>query len=114
MPPRHIADAESEFHVIGITPDFCDVDGCVVPFDVSQTLEPEKVDFAETYFARGVKVLHEKSVIKGVEGNEGKGVKSGVSQGDGDVHMITATDHFLVKGNRVCRHLDLVQMNVKT
>jgi hypothetical protein len=114
MAARHIADAESEFHVLNITPDFCDVDGCVVPFDISQTLEPEKADYAPTLHARGVRVLHEKSVIRGVEGNEGRGVASTVSQGGGDVHMKQGTDHFLFEGKRVCRHLDLCQMNVKS
>ncbi|MEZ4296730.1 MAG: PAAR-like domain-containing protein [Polyangiaceae bacterium] len=111
--PKHIADGEAEFVVVNVTPDFCRVDGEVVPFDISQVLESEKSDYSPDFFARGSRVLKEGSIISGVEGNAGEGVASGVSQGEGHTVMIEGTDHFFVNGRRVCRHEDLCAMNVK-
>ncbi len=111
--PKHIADAESKFVVANINPDFCRVDGEVVPFDIAQVLSSEKSAYSPDFFARGGKVLKEGSVIEGVEGNAGEGVCSGVSLADGHVVMIEGTDHFLVNGKRVCRDEDRCVMNVK-
>jgi hypothetical protein len=111
---KHIADAESDFVVTNINPDFCRVDGDVVPFDIKQVLSSEKCDYSPNFFARGKKVLKEGSVIKGVQGNAGEGVLSGVSQGKGDTLMIEGTDHFLVNGKRAVRHGHRALMNVKT
>lgn len=110
---RHIADAESKFTVLNVTPDFCRVDGEICPFDISQVLSSELCDYAPDFFARGGRVLHEGSIIDSVEGNAGEGVESGVSQADGHTVMLEGTDHFLVHGKRVCRHEDLCAMNVR-
>ena len=85
---RHIADAESLWRVVNITPDFCRVNGVVVPFDIYKTLPPERSDYAKKVRARGEKVLHVASIVQGVIGNMGQGVKSGVSQGAGDTMII--------------------------
>jgi hypothetical protein len=60
---KHIADAESEFKVVNITPDFCRVDGCVVPFDIKQDLSEERTEYAKDFFARGKRVLRLGSVV---------------------------------------------------
>lgn len=110
---KHIADAESDFKVTNINPDFCEVHGSVVPFEISQVLSSERDNYAETFHARGKKVLHVGTIIKGVRGNAGKGIHSGVSQGGGDSIMIEGTTNFRVQKQLVCRHGDRAHMNVK-
>jgi hypothetical protein len=110
---RHIADAEAGFVVVNVNPDFCEVDGDVVPFDIYQMLSSENADYSPDVFARGAKVLKEGSVVRSVIGNAGAGILSGVSQGAGHSIMIEGTDHFTVNGKRVCRHDDHCLMNVK-
>ena len=109
----HIADAESEFTIVNITPDFCIVDGQTVPFDLVRSLTPERMGYAKKVSARGVPVLTIKSVVQGVEGNMGEGIMSGVSQGAGDSVILRVVRNVRAEGNPVCRHRDLVQMNVK-
>ena len=111
---KHVADAESEFVVVNVTPDFCKVNGKVTPFDIHQKLMSEKAEYAPDFFSRGAKVLHEGSVIKAVVGNAGKGVLSGVSQGDGDSVMIEGARHLFVHGKAVSHHGHEAVMNVKT
>jgi hypothetical protein len=111
---RHIADAETTMVVMNVNPDFCDVDGKVVPYDISQTLDSEKAEYSPDSFARGQKVLRVGSVIRGVVGNAGAGVRSGVSEGAGDVVTMTGSEIFFVNGKGVCRHDDEVEMNVQT
>src|SRR5262249_28731285 len=114
MSGRHIADAEGAFMVVNITPDFCRVNGAVVPFDIYKQLPPEKRDYAKKVKARGEKVLHLDSIIQGVIGNAGQGVKSGVSQGAGDTIIIEGAQTVHVEGQLCARHLDLCLMNVKS
>jgi hypothetical protein len=114
MSERHIADAEAAFKVINISPDFCRVGSRVVPFDIYRELPPERSNYACKTNARGEKVLHVASVIKGVIGNAGKGVASGVSQGGGDTVVIEGAKSVRVEGQLVARHRDLCQMNVKS
>lgn len=109
----HIADAESGFTILNITPDFCIVDGQTVPFDIVRDLSHERMSYAKKVNARGVPVLTIKSVVQGVEGNMGEGIVSGVSQGAGDSVILRGVRNVRAEGNQVCRHLDLVQMNVK-
>jgi len=47
-----------------------------------------------------------------VLGNMGEGVVSGVSKGSGDVIMLEGLESVRAEGNAVCRHGDLVLMNV--
>jgi hypothetical protein len=111
---NHIADAESKFVVVNVNPDFCKVDGATVPFDISQKISSEKTEYAPDFFARGEKVLHVDSVVKGVVGNAGEGVLSGVSQGAGDVVMREGAKHLFVHGKAVCHHGHEVEMNVQS
>jgi uncharacterized Zn-binding protein involved in type VI secretion len=111
---KHIADAESEFVVVNVNPDFCEVDGCVVGFDIHQELTKERADYSPDVFSRGGKVLHVGSIVKGVQGNAGKGIESGVSQGDGDVIVEEGSKLLFVNGKAVAHHGHRVTMNVKT
>jgi len=111
MATKHIADAESTFLIYNVTPDFCRVMGRVIPFDIVQVLSPEKAAYSATVFARGQKVLMIDSVVKGVLGNAGKGVKSGVSLGKGDSQVIQGANKVFVEGRQAARHLDEVLMN---
>lgn len=110
---RHIADAESEFRVVSITPDFCTVHGKVVPFEIFRDLTPQRFNYAQKVRARGVPVLTVDSVIAGVVGNMGKGVVSTVSQGSGDTIVIQGVDNVRAEGRAVCRDQDLCLMNGK-
>jgi hypothetical protein len=114
MGDRHIADAEAGFKVVNISPDFCKVNGRVVPFDIHRELPPERSNYAKQVRARKEKVLHVASVVSGVVGNAGQGVASGVSQGAGDVIVIQGSSTVNVEGQRVARHRDLCHMNVKS
>jgi hypothetical protein len=115
MSEKHIADAESKFRVCNINPDFCKVNGKVVPFEITRELTPERAAYASTVKARGgCKVLHIDSINKGVVGNAGQGVSSGVSQGGGDTKIIEGSKSVKVEGKLCARHLDLCDMNVKT
>ncbi len=113
MSEKHIADAESDWRVCNISPDMCIVNGQVVPFEIYRELTPEKSNYASSVHARGCKVLHVDSVIKGVIGNAGKGVSSGVSQGGGDTKILKGSGSVRVEGKWGARHLDLCDMNVK-
>ncbi len=111
MSDRHIADAEAAFKVVNINPDFCFVNGVVVPFEIYRLLPPEKSNYAKTVRARGQKVLHVHSVVQGVIGDQGAGVISGVSQGAGDNVILEGAESVHVEGERCARHFDLVGMN---
>lgn len=111
---RHIADAEAAFKVVNISPDFCKVNGKIVPFEIFRELPPERMNYAKKTRARGAKVLHVDSVVSGVIGNAGQGVSSGVSQGSGDVVLVQGAQSVRVEGALVSRHLDLCLMNVKS
>ncbi|GHD91140.1 hypothetical protein GCM10011445_08970 [Pseudocitrobacter faecalis] len=113
MATKHIADAESEFMVVNVTPDFCQVGDSVIPYDITQVLSSEKVRYAETVFARGQKVLMVDSIIDAVNGNAGKGVQSGVSLKNGHSKILTGAGTVFTEGRQTARHLDEVQMNGK-
>ncbi len=111
MAEKHIADAEAQFVVVNVAPDFCKVGKRIIPFDISQVLTPEKTAYAQTVFARGKQVLMIDSVIKGVRGNAGKGVSSGVSLGQGDTQIKQGSSTVHTEGRRTARHWDEVDMN---
>ena len=111
MAEKHIADAESQFMVVNISPDFCQVGKKVIPFDIVQVLQPEKNAYAKTVFARGKQVLMIDSVIKAVNGNAGEGVASGVSLALGDTKIIQGSSTVHTEGRLTARHLDEVLMN---
>jgi hypothetical protein len=110
---NHIADAEDVFRVININPDFCKVNGKIVPFDIQQVMPPEKRAYSPNVIARDGKVLTVGSMIAGVVGNAGEGVLSGVSEGQGHTVMIAGEEKVLVNDNPVCRNGDPCLMNVK-
>ena len=109
----HIADAESKFFVLNVTPDFCKVGKNVVAFDPMQTLDLEEAGYSSTVTARSKNVLLTKSVIDGVQGNAGKGLQSGVSLGDGNVQITTGSATVLIQNRMTARDGDLCLMNVK-
>jgi hypothetical protein len=109
---KHIADAEG-FRVVNVNPDYCEVDGEVVPFDIVQVLSEEKAEYAPHFYARGKRVLRMGAIIRGVVGNAGRGVLSGVAEEEGDTVMVDGTENLHVGGKRVCRHGDECLMNVK-
>ncbi len=111
MAEKHIADAEFQFFVVNVNPDFCKVGKKVIPFDIMQVLEPEKANYAKTVFARKKQVLMIDSIIKAVNGNAGKGVLSGVSLALGDNKVIEGANTVYTEGRLTARHLDEVLMN---
>lgn len=108
---KHIADAESRFMVVNVAPDFCIVGNQVIPFDIVSVLPPEKAAYAQTVFAHSEKVLMVDSVVKGVVGNAGRGVRSGVSLGAGNVKIVSGSQTVFVESRAVARHGDLCEMN---
>ncbi|KPU94875.1 hypothetical protein APR50_34740 [Variovorax paradoxus] len=108
---KHIADAESRFMVVNVAPDFCIVGNQVVPFDIVSMLPPEQAAYSHTVFARGEKVLMVDSIVKGVAGNAGSGVRSGVSLGAGNVKIVAGSQTVFVESRAVARHGDLCEMN---
>ena len=111
MADKHIADAEAAFVVVNITPDFCRVGKDIVAFDISRILHPEQGGYAKTVYARGEKVLMIDSVIQGVDGNAGQGVKSGVALGSGNSQVKAGAPTVFAEGRKIARHGDLVEMN---
>lgn len=110
---RHIADGETSFVILNVTPDFCQVGNCVVAFDISQTLAPQKADYATSVFARSEPVILIGSIIDQVQGNAGTGVASGVSLGGGHSKVIEGSETVLIESRKTARHNDLVEMNCK-
>ena len=107
-----IADAETApFVIVNITPDFCTVDGEVVPFDIVQYLSSELVAYAETVFARGKKTLTMGSVVRSVKGNAGEGVVSGTSLAAGHSIVIEGDPTVRIEGKPAARDGHRVRMN---
>ncbi|MGE0786536.1 MAG: hypothetical protein AB7S26_12770 [Sandaracinaceae bacterium] len=112
MSKPHMSDAESApFVAVNIAPDFCEVDGTVVPFDIMQFLEPERASYAGSVFARTCKTLPLGSVIRGVLGDAGSGVVSGTSLAAGDVVIVEGDATINVEGRPASRHGHLCLMN---
>lgn len=114
MTTRHLAIKKQQFKVISIGPDFCEVEGHIIPYDISRDLTAEKSNYSQETFAQGVPLLHVESVIQGVMGDMGAGIISGTSLQTGDVVLIEGHDNVLVEGSPVSRHLHQVLMNVKS
>jgi len=108
---RHIADGESQFVVLNVTPDFCRVGKDVVAFDICRILTPEKADYAHSVFARSEPVIMIDSIVNAVTGNAGSGVASGVSLGGGHSKVIAGSTTVFVESRMTARHDDLVEMN---
>jgi hypothetical protein len=109
----HIADAESTFFVMAVTPDMCKVGKSIVAFKPFQFLPPEEKAYSTSVFARGEKVLMVKSIIDGVIGNAGKGLESKVSLMAASSKVTEGSHTVLVEGRMTARDGDEVDMNVK-
>jgi hypothetical protein len=107
----HIADAEAEFFVMAVTPDMCKVGKSIVAFKPVQLLPPEEKNYASTVFARDEKVLMIKSVIDGMKGNAGKGLKSGVSGKNGHTKVMEGCGTVIIEDRLATRDGDEVCMN---
>jgi hypothetical protein len=107
----HIADAEKTYLVVNVPPDFCKVGSKVVPFDIVRELKMEKADYAKTVFARSEAVVMVESITKGIKGNAGRGVISGVSRGEGHVKILKGAGTVFVENRAAARHNDLCLMN---
>lgn len=110
---RHIADGESSFVILNVTPDFCKIGNKIVAFDICQTLQPEEADYAKSVFARSEPVILINSIIDQVTGNAGNGVASNVSLANGHTKVIEGSGTVLIESRMAARHDDLVEMNGK-
>lgn len=111
MATKHLANREATWVALNVSPDFCQVGDDVIPFDISRTLERDKVLYARSVFARGEPVILYDSVASGVKGNAGRGVCSQVSQAAGHVWMREGANTVFAEGRKVVRHLDQCLMN---
>ena len=107
----HIADAEQAFFVMAVTPDMCKVGKHIVAFKPMQYLPPEEKNYATTVFTRDEKVLMIQSVIDGMKGNAGKGIKSGVSGKDGHTKVTEGCATVIIEDRLSARDGDEVCMN---
>lgn len=108
---KNVADAESQFLVVSVTPDFCQVAGQVLPYDIVAYLPPEKAVYAHSVLAHSEYVLTVDSVVAGVVGNLGMGVQSQVSLAGGNSQIVSGAGTVFVEGRKLARHDDLVEMN---
>ncbi len=108
----HIADAEDEFFVLSVTPDMCRVNKSIVAFEPMQKLSSEKGDYSSTVFSRDEKVLLIKSVVRGMKGNAGKGLVSGVAVKNGNSIIKEGSDTVIIEDRLTARDGHEVDMNV--
>ncbi len=89
---EHIADAESRFMVVNVAPDFASSATRSFPSTSCRSFRPRKAAYFRTPCSRAAeKVLMVDSIVKGVAGNAGSGVRSGVSLGAGNVKIISGS-----------------------
>ncbi len=108
----HIADAEDEFFVISVTPDMCKVGKKIVAFEPMQNLSFQEGGYSTKTFSRDEKILLIDSVIDGVKGNAGKGLKSKVAVKDGHVKVLEGSQTVIIEDRLTARDGDEVDMNV--
>ena len=113
MAEKHIANREATWYAACVEPDYCRVGDSVIPFDIARTLDHEKALFAKTFFARGQPVILADSIVAGVDGNAGRGVRSGVAQESGHVWIFEGSSTFFTEGRPTARHLDRCWMNCR-
>jgi hypothetical protein len=109
----HIADAEDEFFVISVTPDMCKVGKYVVAFEPMQNLSFEEGDYSAKTFSRDEKILLIGSIIDGVKGNAGEGLKSKVAVKNGHAKVLQGSKTVIIEDRLAARDGDEVDMNVK-
>lgn len=111
MATKHVANREAIYVAINSSPDMCMVGDKIVPFEIHQTLNNENAAYATKVFARRQPVLMKGSIIKGVIGNAGQGIVSGVSMSAGNVKVLEGASSVIAEGRGLARHLDPVEMN---
>lgn len=111
MATKHIANHERIYLAINSSPDVCKIHDDIVAFDIYQTLDNEKMAFSTNVFARKQPILLEGSVVRGVVGNAGEGVKSGVAISNGHIKVLEGCGNVFVQKRRVARHQDPIEMN---
>jgi hypothetical protein len=109
----HIADADEKFFIIAVTPDMCKVGKKIVAFDSLQDLSSELMHYSERTFTRNKKVVLLKSLVKGMKGNAGKGLKSGVAVALGHSQIVEGSSTVFIEDRAVVRHGDEVNLNGK-
>ncbi len=107
----HIADAESDFYIIAVGPDVCRVGKKIVAYEPSQKLNQEKSAYAKTVFARDEKVLMVDSIVKGLIGNAGKGIYSGVAAKKGHSKILPNKRTVWVEDKQAAADGDEVMLN---
>jgi len=113
MAEKHVANREANWRAVNICPDFCQVGNAVIPFDISQTLDNDAMHYARTVYARGQPLVLRDSVVRGVQGDAGRGVISGTSGGSGQVWIKAGSPTVYAEGRPVTRHGDACWMNCK-
>ncbi|MDI1451768.1 PAAR-like domain-containing protein [Polyangium sp. 6x1] len=113
MASKHVANREGIYLAINSSPDMCMVGEAVVPFEIYQTLDSEKTAFSTKVFVRRQPVLLAGSIIKGVIGNAGKGVLSGVAVEFGHIKVRDGAPKVFAEKRKLARHMDPVEMNGK-
>ncbi len=107
----HIADAETDFFIISVTPDMCRVGKKVIAFEPMQKLTHQRYSYAKSVFSRDAAVLKVGSVVEGLTGNAGKGIHSGVAAKKGHSIVIPNQSSVWVEDRPVASHNDAVLMN---
>ena len=113
MAEKHVANRESLWVALNSEPDWCEVDDDVIPYDIGRTLNHELMLYAKTVYARGEPVVMLDTVIQGVDGDQGGGVSSEVSEGSGHVWVREGSPTVFAEKRPLSRHLDRVFMNCK-
>lgn len=111
MAERHIADKESQFVAVNDPPDLCRVGKRIVPFDITDRLSLAR-DPSPDVFARGGNVLTVDTRVNTVQGDAGRGIRSGVSRGHSIV--LDGSPTVYVNGKHCARHNSAVGMNCNT
>ncbi len=109
---KHIAHRSRYFFAVSITPDFCKVGDKVVPFDIAQTLDQEYRSYTQQVFSESIPILLVDSIVRGVQGNAGQGIHSGVSLATGQSRILTGDEGVIIEDKCVAREGNLVDMNM--
>jgi hypothetical protein len=109
----HIADADEKFFIMSVTPDMCKVGRKVVAFDSSQELPSELMNYSKKTIARDHKIVLIGSAVKGLKGNAGKGLKSGVAVALGNSKILEGSPTVFIEDKAAVRDGDEVDMNGK-
>ena len=109
----HIADADEKFFIMSVTPDMCKVGRKVVAFDPLQDLPSKLMNYSEKTIVRDHPIVLLTGIVKGLKGNAGKGLKSGVAVGLGNSKILEGSPTVFIEDKAAVRHGDEVDMNGK-